>query len=393
MKVARRLLIALAATVAALLVAELVLRWQRPDIGQRGFADSTLGWSSAEYRAFDPLAEPRNPGKRRALFLGDSFLAGVNLQQMSERFPNYLATEFGDELEVRTLASAGWGPDQELLAFLEKGAAWEPDLVVLAFCANNDLINVLTDSHGGHSRKPFFVLDPAGELALHDATGARIPLPGEDLERETVAQSYLVDLARSVGIGFARDGTTGAAGVDPRYQLFRGIGIDTVLVEVMERRPQLSFAPQLGVNDISAYIHEDFELNSYQWRLSEAIFAELRDQVRAAGAQLTIMILPTPYSAHDPELLIGSGYERRFDTPEGPITYRSDEPRDRLRAICERLEVDLFDPTPAFHDRILAEDLLYRCWPIRDNRHFSRVGHYILAEMLAVHLQERGFLR
>jgi len=382
---------ALASLVLALVLGELLLRLWRPDIGRRGFADAGLGWTTREYADFDPAEDPESD-RLRLMVLGDSYLAGVNVRQMQERFPTYLADRYPDQLETRILAAAGWGPDQELLAFLEKGAAWRPDLVVLAFCANNDLINITTNRHSGVPRKPYFVVED-DQLALFSPLGDPLAWGGQNPPRGPLRQSYLLDFLRGA---FGTPGTVQAGSdekVDARYKLFEGIGDGSQIEEVKARGPALSWSPQNGVNDVNAYIGEDFELNTYQWRLLGGILRELRDRVLEVGGELVVMALPTPYEARDLALTPGSGFEHEFETPDGPFTFRVDEPARRLGRICDDLDIDLFDPTKEFVKRVEAESLTDRTWPDPLNRHFGRVGHMILAEELERFLAARGQLR
>lgn len=382
---------ALASLALALVLGELLLRLWRPDIGRRGFADARLGWTTREYADFDPEAEP--PGERlRLMVLGDSYLAGVNVRQMRERFPTYLADRHPDQLEARILAAAGWGPDQELLAFLEKGAPWRPDLVILAFCANNDLINITTNRHSGVPRKPYFVVED-DRLALFGPLGDPLAWGDRHPARSPLRQSYLLDFVRGAFGGEAAVQAASDERVDSRYKLFEGIGDGSRIDEVKALGPRLSWSPQNGVNDVNAYIGEDFELNSYQWKLLRGIVRELRDRVVEAGGELVLMALPTPYEARDLRLTPGSGFEHEFQTPDGPFTFRVDEPARRLGRICDELDLDLFDPTAAFVKRVEEESLVDRTWPDPLNRHFGRVGHMILAEELERFLAARGQLR
>ena len=96
---------------------------------------------------------------------------------------------------------------------------------------------------------------------------------------------------------------------------------------------------QLDVTAISAYIDEDFELNTYQWSLFEGIVERLNEKVEAAGGNLLVMLLPIIFNPREIETMTGGTFERRFETPAGLVTIRSAEPRERLAKLSQRLDI------------------------------------------------------
>jgi hypothetical protein len=169
------------------------------------------------------------------------------------------------------------------------------------------------------------------------------------------------------------------AGVDARYQKRKPAG----LAGIRNRRRRLSVSPQEAVNLATAYIHESFELNTYAWRLLAALLRRWRDEADAIGAQLKILLLPVSLVAGDPEFIVGGDLTLRFETPTGPFTFRAAEPGDRLRTICERLGIELIDPTQAFANTVRTQHLEKVIWPSARDEHFSAIGHRILADWLA----------
>jgi lysophospholipase L1-like esterase len=367
----------------AVVACEILSRFLLPQIAWRNYEDLHLGWSSREYQRFDPSLEPKQPGRKRLLFIGDSFLAGVGVSSLEKRFPALLGARLAPDTEVRVLAASGWGTDQELLAFLQKGRLWQPDLVVVAFCASNDISNNLSN----HERwvrqyKPYFVLDERGRLELFDPHGRPLPIAATlPAQRWPLRfRSHLLDLVRFLLTSSRNDHPASDTfeDVDPRYQLFQR-GWDRTF-EIHRRRPDLSWSPQNGVNRLSAYIHGSFELNTYQWRLLEAILALFRQETDRAGAELTIMLLPVTIRAADLHSVAGGDFERRLTTPDGPITLRAAEPRDRLKQISDRLGIRFFDPTADFIEIVRRRGIREEVWPT-ENTHFSEVGHAIVADL------------
>jgi hypothetical protein len=244
------------------------------------------------------------------------------------------------------------------------------------------------------SYKPYFVLDETGHLGLFDAHGRSLPIAAT-LRAEPGSphfRSHLLDLFRFVAATSWAEAPASEnfAGVDPRYQLFaqqpdRGF-------EIFRKRSDMSWSPQKGVGRLSAYLHEEFELNTYQWQLLEGILGLFRQETDRDGAALAIMLLPVPIRAADLHTVTGGDFERRLQTPDGPITLRAAEPRDRLRQISERLGIRFFDPTADFIETAGRDDLARAIWPTRD-KHFSDGGHAIIADLTYQWLAANGFAR
>lgn len=384
---ARNLLLLLASLLLALLFGELAVRIFVPYVGWRQFEDVGLGFSSREYQDFEP--GPKPDGVTRLLFLGDSYLAGAGLDSLDERFPDLLPARLGDGVEVAVLASAGWGTDQELLAFVQKGRAWQPDVVFLAFCANNDLANILSNVQGRKARKPYFTLDEEGGLRLFSATGAPLDFSAYRARQQRAYQSYLLDLVRFLlrpdQASAPPEDAAELDGADPRYRRYH---LPSEKPHELWTGTRLSWSPEQGVNQVSAYIHEDFETNRYQWALFEAILGELARAVEAGGARLVVVLLPVSYRPGDLRFTVGSRYEQHYTTPAGGFTFRAAEPRDRLARAAARAGVELWDPTAGFMAEVLHRQLKAAVWPDPGDRHFSAVAHELLAEQFEGYWRE-----
>jgi hypothetical protein len=378
-----KLSLLVASTLVALAIGEAVVRGVYPELGWRPFRDDFLGWSSQSYRRFDSKHEPKGE-RRRLLFLGDSFLAGSGVSKLDERFPRVLAQDLRPDLDVVIFATGGWGTDQELLAFMHKGKAWQPDGVVVAFCATNDLSNILSNRRKQRGRKPYFVTKETGDLRLFTHDGQLIANWGRRLESKPVWQLYLWDLVRlHLSFPSAADGEP-ASGVDLRYL---SSGQSASLREIYDLQPKLTWSPERGVNHVSAFIHEDFESNAYQWRLLTAILSRLKTEAEEVSAEVVVMLLPVPLKPRDLSFVAGGSLTFQFETPAGGFHLRMDEPRTRLHRASKAADVKFFDPTAEFIDRIESEGLAKGAWPWLRDRHFAGPAHRILAEQLAVYLE------
>ncbi len=90
-------------------------------------------------------AAARTPGKRRVVFLGDSFTAGHGIKEVRDRFANRLRQRHPD-WEVQVLANVGLDTGAEMILLRRLFAkGWEPGEVVLVYCLN-DLGDLMTEA-------------------------------------------------------------------------------------------------------------------------------------------------------------------------------------------------------------------------------------------------------
>lgn len=107
-------------------------------------------------------------GHRRVVVLGDSVAFGIGVSD-HETFAHRLdANDPG--LEVVNLAVQGYGLGQAYLKLVREVMALEPDVVLLAFCADNDVVDTTRSTYlyDGTTPKPYYRLE-ANELRLYDA--------------------------------------------------------------------------------------------------------------------------------------------------------------------------------------------------------------------------------
>jgi lysophospholipase L1-like esterase len=146
-----------------------------------------------------PELGPPAEGELRVLFLGDSMVAGFEVEQ-HETFVARLADDLGKRLgrPVVTINAGvrGYGTDQYLLYYQERGRALEPDVVVVFHSANDPLDN--TTLH--ETRRPF------GKAALIPDAGGGLTRVGMPVPRygecEEVSLSPDFAVVRKGGTGF-----------------------------------------------------------------------------------------------------------------------------------------------------------------------------------------------
>jgi lysophospholipase L1-like esterase len=123
-----------------------------------------------------PELPPRRDGELRVLFLGDSMVAGFEVAQ-PDTFVARLADELSGRLGRRVVTInagvRGYGSDQYLLYYQERGRLLEPDVVVIFHSANDPLDN----STLHETRRPF------GKPALVPGAGGRLAPVGLPVPR------------------------------------------------------------------------------------------------------------------------------------------------------------------------------------------------------------------
>jgi hypothetical protein len=84
----------------------------------------------------------RNPGVRRVVLLGDSYV-GARMVQVPEtpgqRLEHYLNRQSDTTYEVISIGGPSWGQRHELAAFHRQGVPLDPDIVVTLFLSLNDV--------------------------------------------------------------------------------------------------------------------------------------------------------------------------------------------------------------------------------------------------------------
>jgi hypothetical protein len=247
----------------------------------------------------------------------------------------------------------------------------------LVFCSNNDISNILSHHHGSpHKLKSYFVIGENYELKLYDGNGYQLDYNSLIHDSNETYQthffqtrSYLIDYLIFAIRNVKQKAEVSDEPIDPedfplvdaRDKKFKYW--EEKPEEIYQQKSPLSWSPQMGVNHVSAYIHNEFEINSYQWSLFELILSKLKTEVENTGGRLVVMLLPVIFNPRDVGTIAGGDFEKEFETPAGSFVFRSAEPRDRLRVICSRLGITFFDPTEEIKDYITNNNLFKNDWP------------------------------
>ena len=106
-----------------------------PDYLYKFKPDRRLGINRDGFRDRDFTADKK--GKKRILFLGDSFVEGVNVDAGAS-MPKVLERRLGKGVEVFNMGVVGYGPDQALKVFQKFAPRLKPDMVIQGIFPGND---------------------------------------------------------------------------------------------------------------------------------------------------------------------------------------------------------------------------------------------------------------
>lgn len=113
-----------------------------------------LGINTYGFRDYDFSTDKH--GKKRIVFLGDSFVMGLNVKS-EETMPKQLEKQLKN-YEVYNMGVVGFGPDQELNVLEKYGLNFKPDLVIESICSLNDSGDIYSNQ--------IYTTGPKNELQL-----------------------------------------------------------------------------------------------------------------------------------------------------------------------------------------------------------------------------------
>jgi lysophospholipase L1-like esterase len=290
------------------------------------------------------LNKPAEVG--RILALGDSFIEARQVRE-SETTTSVLADLLGGargSCQVLNAGIAGWGTGEELVYLRREGLALQPDLVIVYFYVGNDLGNNVRRPSGQapHHRGPPFRLDRDGRLIQLEFERVEPPPP------------HLLALRQhSRAFSFFETGV-----LTKRGKAADDDGDD--------------FRPEAGKLDLYA-VNESWGRRQ-AWRVTEALLSAIRDESRAARAEMALVAIPAAYQV-DPKEWAKLAARGRNAEPWDP-----DVPNRQLAQVAERLGVPYLDLLPVFRSAgVDAEAPFF--W--KKNAHWTPRGHRLAAEHVA----------
>ena len=298
---------------------------------------------------------------RRILVLGDSFVwgFGVNEPQLLTAVMRQGARE---PLEVVNLGVSGYGTDQELLLWRQKGRQWRPDVVLVFFSIDNDLLDISNTNRYGYS-KPAFVLNPAGQLQLLNT-----PVPQPAAPWNPAADAFH------------------PSGHEPLRQLVRHSALARCCIAASLRwtrwrtflEKNWIVPPQAAVggsdNLIPFQVPYDAEVTN-AWQLLSGMLRTLHEEAHSQGARLVLVSVPTRaqvYARWRTEIMQG------MPLPQGK-RWDWEEPNRQLAGLARKSGIPFLDLLPGLQHAAQKDAYLY--FPY--NLHWTAAGHAVVAALVA----------
>lgn len=281
---------------------------------------NSLGYRDHEF--------PSKGERRRILFLGDSFVMGLNVPA-EKALPKALEQRLGSPFEVFNMGVFSYGPDQSYLRLLEDGVDLQPDALLLSLFPANDFNDL--------AKNELFRLDHAGRLVRNEHNPVSAALAGWRL-------SFIVRRALT-GQPFAAD-------IEQKL-------LDRLIVD--------TYDPLAGLGAPKA---------RQKIELMRGILARVKAQADARRLPFAVVIIPSYEAIIDPATL------RRHGIPSGLSLYNEAVAAE----LCQKLEIPYLSLAEAFQR--VHRAALYS--PV--DHHLSAEGNELAATLLERFLVERHLL-
>lgn len=280
--------------------------------------------------------------ENRVLLFGDSFAEGWGVE-MDQGLARRL-----DELmpagQVLNFGVAGYGTDQELLLFLDKGRAYRPQRVIVLFYAN-DLWNNASPRGIGAERgyKPYYRLGPGSRLLL-----SGVPVPKTAFWADDYWQSrpWHQRLERYLA---------------QHWHLF-ALGRKALTPSLPKQQQSKYYDGLYGVDPAGKW--------DKVWDRSGRILAAFDQAVKDAGARMLLVYVPAIVQVE------ADNWRNKRQLHGLVGEYNLQKPNERLAAIADQYGIDFLDLFPGFE--AAGERVLY----YRDS-HWNAAGHALAARLIA----------
>ena len=314
----------------------------RPDVDIEIHDGLTLKYSVQTRSIGDPPVGFRDSGPvapAYAVAVGDSFTWGTYVEA-DQTWPKQLQAEIS--APVVNLGVLGYGPIQYQIVTEKYGVPLRPQVVLWGIFTGNDFVNASQYSDWVKQGKPDTDLTEPETGPLSDFLSRHSRL------------YELVKFALRKGIYYQR------AASSEVVALSASDGPDwTFYPDVVERQADSRRA------DVAE-----------GWDLTRQALLKTESEVKAAGAQLVVVIIP-------PKELVY--WEMLRERLADPAAYDLAEPIRTLTALCKVKNLLCLDLTSAFTEHTHAGEELY----FRQDAHLNAAGHRLAAELIADYLDRQ----
>jgi hypothetical protein len=314
--------------------------------------------------------EYQRTGKKRLLFLGDSFVWGFGVEN-KDIFTSIMEQSYKGNVEVVNMGVSGYGTDQEFLLWGNKGYLWKPDYVVLMVTIMTDFVENLSPSAHGYN-KPFFETNKRGELVL-----SNVPVPPRKGEGQNQTKKFKADRSKWIQKFVIHSAFANL--------IFNALVKNKSFRHYFEKN---GIIPKrlLGYDfEYPLYLKQEYtdlqvigsgkKINQeYIWTIMFKLIGELKASVAREGGKLVVVIIPSNVQVY-PEL-----WEQFLRRPLSPrsIVLDPEAPNRRVHEWCRINNVQVIDLLPGL--RKAGESNPYLYYPV--NRHWTREGHIVVSDML-----------
>jgi hypothetical protein len=377
------------------LLAEVTLRvagYSYPEFYQpdetRGYAlrPNMEGWYRKEGRAYvrinsdglrdreHAIAKPANT--IRIAVIGDSYPEALPVG-IEETYWSLLAgrleqcaTLAGKRVEVINFGVSGYGTAQELITVRERVWRYSPDLVLLSMTTNNDISDNLRELKKT-DQVPYF-LDRDGKLTLDDSFKAT--------RNFRWRQSVLSRLGR-----WLRDHSRVIQAINEGHHGFkiwlaarRARNTSSASTQTKTTEPATE---ELGIDNV-VYREPLDQTWRDAWRVTEDLLVQMRDEVRAKGAQLVVVTLSNGIQVY-PDPNVRQIFMKRIGVND--LFY----PDYRIKQLAVREHIQVITLVPemqAYADQ--NKVFLHGFGNNQGNGHWNQLGHRVASEIIARKLCE-----
>lgn len=332
----------------------------------------------------------RNPNEKRILFLGDSFVDD-HKTTFNNHFASYLyKKKHKYNYTVRSVATGGWGTDQEYIAFNHLALNYKPDIVILVFCLWNDIANNLSAFESGNLVKPYFILKD-GELIFCNTDGSI----NQDLMRNKKngiiktffdvhsilcqKSNFYFYLSKLFGFHYSpliSDKDRNIDGSECSFSEIMNYSQGDILSCTLTDRishflPMITKPkPAIVINGKKVYISD------YGYELTNAILRKFDREIKAYGGVFYVLILPfaNPFNWRSSDSV------KTFTQEDGQqVTIDFTYQIRKLKKMCAEDDINIIDFTDAMENKF--DDLSTLINSV-DDVHYNYEGRVFVAEEL-----------
>ena len=325
-------------------------------------------------------------GRYKILILADSFgeALQVSLEQTFFKQLQRRLTEGGLPAQTLNAGVGSWGTDQALTYYMLEGRKFEPDLTLLFFFTRNDVVNnhapLEIARNGGSIQKNFYQLDAQGNLIppepfdperAYDNAPKPPSLPPAPLIKtadwlwlHSHLYRWLVPYLRDIPALVKALGPSGILGGEGRIRATH---------------------PAIPV-PFYTYHQPPGDDWASGWALTEAILARLKQEVRADGGHLAVVIIPAREQVYLDEWARTVTASREMQALNWDLTL----PNRQVGQILTSLQIPHLDLLTVFQ-ATAGEAPSARLYFVHDG-HWTEAGHTLAAEAIFQFLGEKNLL-